>query len=93
MFLPVYVLRAAVAFLCVLAFAEYTILWGRKINASNLSFLSGFLILLGYVAIALGLMSLPEIAERHGNLMMLYTVAIVKFSDVGASVVPDWQIM
>ena len=39
--------------------------------------------LLGYVAIGLGLMALPEIAVRHGKLMMLYTVAIVKFSDVG----------
>ena len=82
-FLPVYVLRAAVAFLCILAFAEYTILWRRKVNVSNLSFLSGLLILLGYAAIGVGLMSLPEIAARYGNLMMLYTVAIVKFSDVG----------
>ena len=84
MFLPVYVLRPAVAALCLLAFAEYTMLWRRKIApSSRLSLLSAFLILLGYVAIGAGLMSLPEIAAKHGNLMMLYTVAIIKFSDVG----------
>ena len=66
-----------------LAVMEYAILWGKKIDQSHLSFLSVLLILLGPVVIGLGLLSLPEIAMRHGNLMMLYTVAIVKFSDVG----------
>ena len=82
-FLPVGVLWPAVGVLSMLAVMEYAILWGKKIDQSHLSFLSVLLILLGPVVIGLGLLSLPEIAMRHGNLMMLYTVAIVKFSDVG----------
>ena len=82
-FLPVSVLWPAVGVLCFLAVMEYAILWGKKIDQSHLSFLSVLLILLGPIAIGMGLLSLPEIAMQHGNLMMLYTVAIVKFSDVG----------
>ena len=66
-----------------MAFAEYTILWRKKLAPSGLSPLSAAMVFLGYVAIGCGLMSLPCIAAKHGNLMMLYTVAIVKFSDVG----------
>jgi len=77
------VLWPAVGVLCFLAVMEYAILWGKKIDQSHLSFLSVLLILLGPIAIGMGLLSLPEIAMQHGNLMMLYTVAIVKFSDVG----------
>ena len=41
------------------------------------------LLLVGLAAIAGGIYALAEIALRHGNVMLLYVVAIVKFSDVG----------
>ena len=88
MFLPVYVLKAAVGLLCVLAFLECCLLICKKVNgpsecACNVIVARFALMLLGLVVICFGLMALPGIAERHGALMMLYTVAIVKFSDVG----------
>ena len=82
-FVPVQAIWPAVAALCVLAFAEYTVLWRKKLAPSGLSPLSAAMLLFGYAAIGCGLMSLPWIAAEHGNLMMLYTVAVVKFSDVG----------
>jgi len=37
----------------------------------------------GGILILLGLSALPVIALKHGNLMMLYVIAIVKISDMG----------
>ena len=39
--------------------------------------------LLGALIIMICLSALPAIAARHGNLMMLYIIAIVKISDMG----------
>ena len=39
--------------------------------------------LLGALIIMISLSALPAIAARHGNLMMLYIIAIVKISDMG----------
>ena len=40
-------------------------------------------VLLGALIIMISLSALPAIAARHGNLMMLYIIAIVKISDMG----------
>ena len=39
--------------------------------------------LLGALVIMFGLSALPTIAARHGNLMLLYVIAIIKISDMG----------
>ena len=39
--------------------------------------------LLGALIIMISLSALPAIAARHGNLMMLYIIAIIKISDMG----------
>ena len=70
---PVFVVLLAFAFL------EFALLLKRKLGL-------GFrMVLPALVGLAvLGLLSaLPAAAELHGNLMMLYLIAIVKISDMG----------
>ena len=81
----------AVACLAFLAVAEYAVLLSRKIPVA--SFAGVAMLLAGAVVIAVGLFALPAIAAHYGeepcgsfklgNVMLLYIVAIVKFSDVG----------
>lgn len=71
----------AVACLVVMAAAEFAILLFRKCPKPRVCHV--FLLLAGVAVIACGLWALAEIALRHGNVMLLYVVAIVKFSDVG----------
>lgn len=73
-------IRPAVYALMAAAFAEYALLLRKKFPR----FCPGFLLamLLGGLVIG-GLVALPIAAERHGNLMLLYLIAIVKFSDMG----------
>ena len=54
----------------------------KSINSQSLPCLL-LLLLLGAAILALGLSALAAIAVSFGNLMLLYTVAIIKFSDVG----------
>ena len=72
----------AVSCLIVLAVLEFSMLLAKKARQ-----LGGLAVapvwLLGLPVIACGLWALAEIAMRHGNVMLLYVVAIVKFSDVG----------
>jgi len=70
-----------VGVLIVLAFVEFGLLLLKK--APHPSAWHGLGFLLGCAVIAGGLWAIPEIAARHGNLMLLYVLAIVKFSDVG----------
>ena len=71
-----------VAILIVLAFAEFCLLLRRKCPGFSPSW-HLLCLLVGAAVIAFGLWTLAEIALRHGNVILLYVVAIVKFSDVG----------
>ena len=74
-FRPVFFLLACVC-LC-----EYQQLLGRKMRLVSVkgiaAMFAGALFLFAMLAVP------PTVAERHGNLMMLYLIAIVKFSDMG----------
>ena len=72
----------AVSCLIVLAIAEYMTLLAKK-NPRLEGWVVMLAWLIGVPVIACGLWTLAEIAMRHGNIMLLYIVAIVKFSDVG----------
>ena len=80
-FAPPRAIMPAVSCLMVLAIAEYFQLLFKKRPKADC--LTALFFLVGAVAIACGLWALAEIALRHGNVMLLYVVAIVKFSDVG----------
>ena len=88
---PRWVILPAVACLVALAAAEYCCLLARKIPLASGT--GAVACLAGVAIIAGGLLALPAIAARYGdepcgsfrlgNVMLLYIVAIVKFSDVG----------
>ena len=80
-FAPVSWFLPVVAVLIILALCEFGALLLKK--APHPSVWQGLGFLLGCAVIAGGLLAIPEIAARHGNLMLLYVVAIVKFSDIG----------
>ena len=61
-------------------FLEYAMLLKRK---TGWGFRFVLMAVLGLVVIAGGLSALPAAARVHGNLMMLYLIAIVKISDMG----------
>ena len=79
---PAWAVMPAVALLIVLAFVEFLLLlqkkWPRIDSARRILCMAA-----GMAVIGFGLWALVEIALRHGNVMLLYVVAIVKFSDVG----------
>ena len=64
-----------------LAVLEYALLLKKK--APLLSLKGIVFLLVGLAIICWGLSALPDAALLHGNLMMLYLIAIVKFSDMG----------
>ena len=72
----------AVACLIALAIVEFVVLANRK-DPKPAAGWRAILLLAGIAVIAGGLWALAEIAVRHGNLMLFYVVAIIKFSDVG----------
>lgn len=85
---PVRWFEPVVAVLATLACIEYAML--LRIRKDVSAVVRVFLFLIGAAVILLGLSAIPEIAisqtvegTRHGNLMLLYVLAIVKFSDVG----------
>jgi len=85
---PVRSFAPVVAVLAALAILEYAQLLRLKKGATVVGRL--FLFLAGAFLILGGLSALPAIAvsqavagTHHGNLMLLYVIAIVKFSDVG----------
>ena len=78
---PTWAVLPAVCVLILLAICEFLALMRKKepdVGRCRLPCL-----LVGAFVIACGLWALVEIASRHGNVMLLYVVAIVKFSDVG----------
>ncbi|MBR2838117.1 MAG: phosphatidate cytidylyltransferase [Kiritimatiellae bacterium] len=78
---PVSAIAPAVACLVALAVVEFALLLRMKLP--RLTVLSAAALVVGAAVIACGLWALVETAHRHGSVMLLYIVAIVKFSDVG----------
>lgn len=78
---PPAVVAPAVSCLIALAIIEFALLLRRKVPRPTLAASLAFVA--GAAVIAFGLWALVEAACRHGNVMLLYIVAIVKFSDVG----------
>ena len=81
LFAPPKAIVPAVSCLIVLAIMEFLVLLSKK--APKIGIGSVLFALVGMAVIACGLWALAEIGLRHGNVMLLYVVAIVKFSDVG----------
>ena len=76
---PVSLIGPVVSLLIVLAFVEYLLLLNKKFGTfAKAPWWCG----LGLVVLG-GLLALPLAAKWHGNLMMLYLIAIVKISDMG----------
>lgn len=78
---PIYVIKPVLAILIALAVVEYGALLKRKLPIRSAAFGTAFMI--GALLIACGLWALARVAGFHGNAMLLYIVAVVKFSDVG----------
>lgn len=78
---PPAVIAPAVSCLAALAILEFALLLRRKVPRPTLP--ASAALVAGAAVIAFGLWGLVETACRHGNVMLLYIVAIVKFSDVG----------
>ena len=72
-------IRPVFAVLLALAFLEFAFLLKMKLGFGLKMLLPA---LIGLAVLGL-LSSLPAAAELHGNLMMLYLIAIVKISDMG----------
>jgi len=93
LFVPRRVLEVVMFVLCLLVFAEYCSLLAIKARAQGKKESSWCLVLLGLCLIPAGIGMLAKIADVHGdemcgpfrlgNVMLLYVIAIVKFSDVG----------
>ena len=80
-FAPTSWMQPVFSVLITLVFFEFALLLRRKVPLFSLRGLYG--IAFGYFVIAVGLAALPVAAIRHGNLMMLYLIALVKISDMG----------
>ena len=78
---PAAAVAPVVAALSILAVLEFAFLLRKKTGRWTVPSLAA--LAAGSAVIACGLWTLAEIAARHGNVMLLYIVAIVKFSDVG----------
>lgn len=71
----------ALGILGVMAGVEYVTLLKRKFLSAPKTSLA--LLPSGLAVIALGMLSLAAVLDAWGNIMLLYTVAIVKISDMG----------
>ncbi len=78
---PAFVLPWAFAGLATLAIVEYAMLLSLKLKVGSWRF--AIALVLGSAVLSGALFSLLLAAWRHGNLMMLYLIAIVKLSDMG----------
>lgn len=88
LFAPRAAIRPVVACLIALAIVEYVLLLKKKVSTLGVMSAKGSLVFavlatFGFALIAGGLWMLAETALAHGNVMLLYIIAIVKFSDVG----------
>ena len=78
---PLKVITPVFCLLMALAVFEYALL--LKLKVPLLSVRGALALVLGFLVITGGLSALPAAAAGHGNLMMLYLIAIVKLSDMG----------
>lgn len=81
LFAPVGWFRPVVGALTFLSLWEFSCLLSRRCPWTTVGYWA--LLFIGAVILVCGLGALPSIAERHGNVMLLYVLAIVKFSDTG----------
>ncbi len=80
-YIPLVALVPLACAFAILALVEYAQLLMRKVPLRASAFLPLFL--LGVLLLGAGFVALPLIAFKFGNLMLLYTVAIIKISDMG----------
>lgn len=80
-FSPLWVFPWVIGVLAILAYVEFVQLLRMKSGVSPVK--RAVLLLAGLVIIAGGLSALTSVAFTYGNLMLLYVVMVVKFSDVG----------
>ena len=80
-YVPTKWLEPALGMLVALVMVEYILLLVKKFGRKSPRIIVPFL--LGVLLIGFCLGQLGEIAEEHGNLMMLYIIAIIKISDMG----------
>ncbi len=82
---PPRAIEPVVAAFAVLASVEFFLLLRSKFRQGRCTGLLwfAFLFCVGEALIVSGLLSLAKTAVLHGNMMLFYVVAIVKFSDVG----------
>lgn len=81
LFTPAAAAMPVIGALAALAIAEYAMLLKKKEGLSKAVFAA--MLVLGAAAIAGGFTMLAMTVKTHGNAMLLYVIAIVKFSDVG----------
>ena len=81
LFAPVVWFRPVVGALTFLSLWEFSCLLSRRCPWTTVGYWA--LLFIGAVILVCGLGALSSIAERHGNVMLLYVLAIVKFSDTG----------
>lgn len=81
LFAPYAAVAPIVALLALLAILEFSLLLKKKIGRWTIP--TAIALIAGAAVIACGLWTLAEIVYRFGNVMLLYIVAIIKFSDVG----------
>ena len=83
---PLYLFPWVIGVLAALAFAEYVALLKKKTPLSSACgaamLVAGALVVFGGLS-ALAAVALKSAAPMRGNLMLLYVVSIIKFSDVG----------
>lgn len=81
LFSPPVAILPVIVCLALLAIVEYALLLKKKMPRLTVS--SALAFLAGSAIIAAGLLMLAKTAMSYGNVMLLYIIAVVKFSDVG----------
>ena len=80
---PEKALDAVLLVLWALLFVEYEALLRRKLSYASAPVLGFGLLGAGLACITIMTLSLIVVLARHGNFMLFFVVAVVKFSDVG----------
>ena len=81
LFSPPVAILPVIICLALLAIVEYALLLKKKMPRLTVG--SALAFLAGSAVIAAGLLMLAKTAMSYGNVMLLYIIAVVKFSDVG----------
>ena len=81
LFTPPCAVAPVIVALAVFAIVEYALLLNKKFPRPTLA--AALMFLLGAAVIAGGFAMLALTVGKYGNVMLLYVIAIIKFSDVG----------